>query len=255
MSHQNEEMPPMVEIADAINAILDADSIDIETHERTMAEKGDVREFDETIIPISESVATNLDDMSETSAQIDAQFSATGTKSVEELDAAIVAALDKTPPASSAAFDLPGQENITPLPQRRRHTREVRADSDLANLALRMRNTLAELHGTSDEGEAGTKNLLEKMEQTHQDIILEMRSEAGKFSEAAATRKQQILNEVEQLDQHGQQTRDALEMLVVRFEASLQELHGRYFGAVEHDHRSLERYRGFLEHLLHEYKT
>lgn len=269
MADQDNEIRRMAEIADAINAILDADSSEVDDGERA-PRPADAATPTETPAETSgatpsatmtdaapdmapDAAASAGDDIDTMIAQQADAMTQPAAESADDLDAAIAAEFSGGDAPASAADDpfgappMPTTGASEPAPS---FNRDVRDDSGLANLSVRMQDTLSELRAQASYSNVDGINLLAEMEQAHQEIVVAMRGEINKLVDTAAARRQQILTELEQLDAQTQMTRDELEMMVVRFEATLKDLHTRYLGTSQLDQDRLDRYREFLQYLL-----
>ena len=90
------------------------------------------------------------------------------------------------------------------------------------------------------------------MESARSAIAAQIREQIDRFAEDTRARKQRILEELDQLESQSLMARDEMEMMLVNFENSLTDLHGRYFANAEDERARLERYREFLQFLLAE---
>ena len=132
----------------------------------------------------------------------------------------------------------------TASPQKTR----VRENSGLANLSLRMQDTLAEL------GNANTQNnkasLLAEMQQAQEEMMRITRAQTDKLADYVRECRQQIGQNLEQLEQNSQQIQNEMDAMVTRFETTLNDIYSRHNGLDNQE--QLERYREFLLYLLDE---
>ena len=124
----------------------------------------------------------------------------------------------------------------------------VRENSGLANLSLRMQDTLAEL------GNANTQNnkasLLAEMQQAQEEMMRITRAQTDKLADYVRECRQQIGQNLEQLEQNSQQIQKEMDAMVTRFETALNDIYSRHNGLDNQE--QLERYREFLLYLLDE---
>ena len=182
-------------------------------------------------------------------------------ESIEDLDAAIAAEFGAE---TAMADDSPDNKPDDPFgppptldlpaaaPTNDEIGREVRADSQMSHLSMRMQDTLHELRSKSGEEYGNASELLADMESARSAIAAQMREQIDRFAEDTRARKQRILEELDQLESQSLMARDEMEMMLVNFENSLTDLHGRYFANAEDERARLERYREFLQFLLAE---
>lgn len=247
MADEEGEIRRMAEIADAINAILEAD--------QPQPTGGQAEPQND--MPDEASQASDASEASETGeGETDDVIAA------NDLDAAIAAefaadTLAEDVPATGGsvddpfgpvpALDLPGAP-----PVNNAVGQDVRAGSEMASLSMRMQDTLAEIRAQSSEAWIGAEDLLAEMEAARAALVADVRGQIQAISDATQKRREVIMAELTELENQSMMARDEMEIMLVKFEASLGELQGRYFQSAEMEKDRLTRYREFLQFLLDE---
>ena len=131
-------------------------------------------------------------------------------------------------------------------------TPAVRLGSDMANLSLRMQDTLSEIRHQANEAWQGADDLLGEMEKARASLVADVRSQIQTIATDTQKRRQTIMQELEQLESQSLMARDEMEVMLVKFETSLMDLHSRYFHNAESERERLGRYREFLQFMLDE---
>lgn len=245
MADEEGEIRRMAEIADAINAILEADqpqgSTSISTAGETQSEAQDAM----------------LDATDAASEPID--IGTNDLVAADDLDAAIAAEFAKDGDFASSggvvddpfgpvpALDLPGAP-----PVNNALGQDVRPGSEMADLSMRMQDTLAEIRAQSSEAWIGAEDLLAEMEAARAAMVADIRGQIQSISDATQKRREVIMAELTELENQSMMARDEMEIMLVKFEASLGELQSRYFQNAELEKDRLARYREFLQFLLDE---
>lgn len=254
MADEEGEIRRMAEIADAINAILDAEpnaavgdtpadaavqttsnSMDDVTPVDSPATETQTSETDET--PISDVVAA--DDLD---AAIAAEFSP-DTGSPAEASEDVADGPFGPVPDLSLSEDAPVNKAIN---------QDVLAGSEMADLSIRMQDTLAEIRQQANQAWAGADDLLAEMEAARAALVADIRSQIQSISEATQKRRDVIMGELGELENQSKLARDEMEIMLVKFETSLADLQRRYFANAESEKERLGRYREFLQFLLDE---
>lgn len=244
MADEEGEIRRMAEIADAINAILEAEP----------GAQAGVQAGADAPTPSQEAEP----DENEGDAQADAD-AASDIIAGDDLDAAIAAefATDSLdgglPPESETEdpfgpvpdLDLPGAVN-------RAVGQDVRSGSEMADLSMRMQDTLAEIRAQSSQSWAGADDLLAEMEAARAAMVADIRGQIQAIADATQQRREAIMGELSELENQSMMARDEMEIMLVKFEASLGELQKRYFESAEVEKERLGRYREFLQFLLDE---
>tara|TARA_B110000971_G_scaffold208036_1_gene232819 strand:+ start:1058 stop:1798 length:741 start_codon:yes stop_codon:yes gene_type:complete len=243
MADEDGEVRRMAEIADAINAILEA--------EPTV---GDTPSTAPEGIPQTPQNGASQDLPDSLDLEV-------GTQEADNLDAAIAAEFAATadvnpkpsplddPFGPAPDLDLPG--TIEPSINMA-IGQDVRAGSDMANLSMRMQDTLSEIRHQANEAWQGADDLLAEMEKTRAELVADVRGQIETIGSETQKRRQTIMQELEQLESQSLMARDEMEMMLVKFETSLVNLHTRYFHNAESERERLARYREFLQFMLDE---
>ncbi len=222
MADEEREVRRMAEIAEAITAILDAKP------------------------PVGDTPA----EISPPETTPDAPCAA------NDLDAAIAAEFAPDTPTDTPqdepfgpapSLDLPAAEPINNA-----IGQDVRAGSEMANLSMRMQDTLIEIRNQTNEAWQGSEALLAEMAQARTALVADMRGQIQTIASETQSRRQAILRELDQLENQSLMVRDEMEVMLVKFETSLTDLHTRYFQNAEMERDRLHRYREFLQFLLDE---
>jgi hypothetical protein len=182
-----------------------------------------------------------------------------------DLDAAIAAEMGaQNAPETSAAMPVEDVGGFGPVPDidfgavaptNNEIGREVHPDSHMADLSLRMQDTLSEIrsglliHGSSNQ------EMLAQMEAARDGIVAAMREKIEQLNTETASRKQAIMEHLEQLESQNSLLRDEMEIQVLKFEDELRAIQQKYFENTVTDGDRLDRYREFLKYLLTERGT
>ena len=245
MADEEGEIRRMAEIADAINAILDADqSQSSATAEDTTSDSPNEM-MDEVASSAGTAHGSVTDDViaaSDLDAAIASEFAAEFAK---DADLAAGASDDLFGPVP--ALDLPGA-----APVNNAIGQDVRTGSEMADLSMRMQDTLAEIRAQSSEAWIGAEDLLAEMEAARAAMVADIRGQIQSISDATQKRREVIMAELTELENQSMMARDEMEIMLVKFEASLGALQGRYFQSAEVEKDRLARYREFLQFLLDE---
>ena len=245
MADEEGEIRRMAEIADAINAILEADQPQAAAAEEAPRQSPN----DMTDAKASEANSPEADMAAVTA--VDDVIAA------DDLDAAIAAEFAKDgdfaagasddPFGPVPALDLPGAP-----PVNNAVGQDVRPGSEMADLSMRMQDTLAEIRAQSSEAWIGAEDLLAEMEAARAAMVADIRGQIQSISDATQKRREVIMAELTELENQSMMARDEMEVMLVKFEASLGELQSRYFQNAELEKDRLARYREFLQFLLDE---
>lgn len=277
MADEESEIRRMAEIADAINAILQSDTAQSETlapgaknkdPQTEPPENGEDGHSEIEVAAFGLDTTSDTEQDAKTAPDADAPAAemtddTAAPESIEDLDAAIAAEFGADNESADAPADSPDNSDDPfgppptldlpgAAPANDEIGREVRADSQMSHLSMRMQDTLHELRSKSSEQYGNASELLAEMEAARSAIAAQMREQIDRFAEDTRARKQRILDELEQLESQSLLARDEMEMMLVNFENSLTDLHGRYFANAEDERARLERYREFLQFLLAE---
>jgi hypothetical protein len=182
-----------------------------------------------------------------------------------DLDAAIAAEMGaQNAPETSAAMPVEDVGGFGPVPDidfgavaptNNEIGREVHPDSHMADLSLRMQDTLSEIrsglliHGSSNQ------EMLAQMEAARDGIVAAMREKIEQLNTETASRKQAIMEHLQQLESQNSLLRDEMEIQVLKFEDELKSIQQKYFENTVTDGDRLDRYREFLKYLLTERGT
>lgn len=230
MADEEGEIRRMAEIADAINAILEADP----NSETTSAPE-----------PTQDADLEDAPEATQTERAPDDVVAA------DDLDAAIAAEFsrdtshDILPPADEAL------DPFGPAPDLDLADGIIDA-CEMADLSMRMQDTLAEIRAQSSQSWAGADDLLAEMEAARAAMVADIRGQIQSISDATQQRRDTIMAELTELENQSMMARDEMEIMLVKFEASLAELQTRYFQSAETEKQRLNRYREFLQFLLDE---
>lgn len=291
MADEESEIRRMAEIADAINAILDADPVGDTPTDKASApavepdtsaqpaafdpppapmETMDMPEADAAGSggmadgapmdavpvenPMESSVAGPMD-----SPTADPTAGPMDGIDTSDLDAAIAAELNgdtDTASAASANHDhfgpAPTIDFDAPPPRNDEIGRPVKDDSQLANLSLRMQDTLAEIRSGNLAHTAGRGDLIGKMEAAREEMMAQVRDKVEQLNADTQSRKQFMAEQIDQIDQQNMMFRDELNIMLMQFEDQLKQLQTQYFESSVSDRDRLDRYREFLQYLLSE---
>lgn len=248
MADEESEIRRMAEIADAINAILEAEPDAVgdtpslpanpQTSESTPADSASL------------DAADAPQDMPQDNTTPE---NASADPVTDELDAAIAAEFSEAPTPDTDPFgptpalDLPGISSPNHAIDQ-----NVRSGSEMADLSMRMQDTLAEIRNQSSVAWAGADDLLAEMETARAELVGDIRGQISQIEQATQARRQAVLQQLEELESQSLMARDEMEMLLVKYEASLTEMHNRYFQNAQSERDRLARYREFLQFLLDE---
>jgi hypothetical protein len=233
MADEEGEVRRMAEIADAINAILEAEPSVGDTPAQEAAPNPEQAPEQETG---ANSQADTLD------AAIAAEFATDGELAPPPQ---VTPADDPFGPAPN--LDLPGKIDTNMA-----IGQDVRVGSDMANLSLRMQDTLSEIRHQANEAWQGADDLLAEMEKARASLVADVRGQIQTIASETQKRRQTIMQELEQLESQSLMARDEMEVMLVKFETSLTDLHSRYFNNAESERERLARYREFLQFMLDE---
>lgn len=233
MADEESEVRRMAEIADAINAILDADPNGV----------GDTPSQ-----PAAPQQASQIAPEQTASNQAVSQ-----DPMANELDAAIAAEFAGGTSESNDA----AQAEMPPMPESNNEPnhaigQEVRQESEMADLSMRMQDTLAEIRSQANAAWVGADDLLAEMEGARAALVTDLRGQIAHLEQETQKRRQQVMEQLEQLESQSLMVRDEMEMMLVKYEASLSDLHKRYFDNAQIERDRLNRYREFLQFLLDE---
>ena len=249
MADEESEIRRMAEIADAINAILDADPVGDTPAEgasgpRPTAQTPEAAPTDNAGTPSAPDMAPPSED-----------------NMADDLDAAIVAEMGtdiNTETSAESGGDFGPAPDIvfgTPVPTNHEIGREVHPDSHMADLSLRMQDTLAEIRSGSLIHGASNQEMLAQMEAARDGIVAAIRDTVEQLNTETANRKQAIMEHLQQLESQNSLLRDEMEIQVLKFEDELKAIQQKYFENTVTDGDRLDRYREFLKYLLTERGT
>ena len=259
MADEESEIRRMAEIADAINAILDADpvgdtpaqGVTVARDERTDTENPDNGQMavdaapapdDAPVDAVSDDVANDLP-----------------SDLPDDLDAAIAAELgsdDDSAVGQDGHFGpVPDIDFGADKPTNHEIGREVRPDSQMADLSLRMQDTLAEIRTGNIVHGAGSQDMLAQMEAARDAVVAAMRAQVEQLNQETAERKAAIAEHLHQLESQNSLLRDEMEIKILQFEDELKQIQQKYFENAVTDSDRLDRYREFLKYLLTERGT
>ena len=261
MADEESEIRRMAEIADAINAILDADPVgDTPAQGSPMARDETVNSentITETVTP-PDGIADNSLAANDAIVPDAATIGGNGDHNVaDDLDAAIAAELERDGDhgADGHFGPVPDINFGAEAPTNNEIGREVRADSQLADLSLRMQDTLAEIRTGQLIHGANNQDMLAQMESARDTIIAAMRAQIEKLNQETAERKAAISEHLQQLESQNSLLRDEMEIKILQFEDELKQIQQKYFENAVTDSDRLDRYREFLKYLLSERGT
>ena len=256
MADEESEVRRMAEIADAINAILEAEP---NTVGDTPSQPGAPSAQNDSAQtgPIQAANGMPEAPVNDMAAET-AQTAAADDPIANQLDAAIAAEFADSPAGNTtnpsddpfgpaAALDLPRVEEPN-------HAigAEVRPGSEMADLSMRMQDTLAEIRNQSNAAWQGADDLLGEMEAARSALVGDLRGQIAQLEQETQVRRQQIMEQLEALESQSLMVRDEMEIMLVKYEASLTDLHKRYFDNAQGERERLNRYREFLQFLLDE---
>ena len=264
MADEESEIRRMAEIADAINAILDADPVGdtpaqgapMARGEAATAENTSTETVEATDDMPDDSLAANdaNDGIAPDAAIADAN---SNHHVADDLDAAIAAELgrDGDDAADGHFGPVPDIDFGTDAPTNNEIGREVRADSQLADLSLRMQDTLAEIRTGNIIHGADNQDMLAQMTAARDAVVAAMRAQIEQLNQETAERKAAISEHLQQLESQNSLLRDEMEIKILQFEDELKQIQQKYFENAVTDSDRLDRYREFLKYLLTERGT
>ena len=249
MADEESEIRRMAEIADAINAILDADPVGDTPAQGASGPRPTA--LTPEAAPQDNAGTPSAADMPPPSED----------NMADDLDAAIVAEMGADINAETSAESdgdfgpAPDIDFGTPAPTNHEIGREVHPDSHMADLSLRMQDTLAEIRSGSLIHGASNQEMLAQMEAARDGIVAAIRDTVEQLNTETANRKQAIMEHLQQLESQNSLLRDEMEIQVLKFEDELKAIQQRYFENTVTDGDRLDRYREFLKYLLTERGT
>jgi hypothetical protein len=255
MADEESEIRRMAEIADAINAILDADPVGDTPAEGASSPRN----------PTPTATPSANPDTTPAATRADASVDDMADKMAGDLDAAIAAEMGaQNAPETSAAMPVEDVGGFGPVPDidfgavaptNNEIGREVHPDSHMADLSLRMQDTLAEIRSGSLIHGSSNQEMLAQMEAARDGIVAAMREKIDQLNTETASRKQAIMEHLQQLESQNSLLRDEMEIQVLKFEDELKSIQQKYFENTVTDGDRLDRYREFLKYLLTERGT
>ena len=259
MADEESEIRRMAEIADAINAILDADPVGDTPAEGASSPRNPTPTATPSANPDTTPAATRAD------ASVDDMPDDMAPDMAGDLDAAIAAELGaQNAPETSATMPAEDAGDFGPVPDidfgavaptNNEIGREVHPDSHMADLSLRMQDTLAEIRSGSLIHGSSNQEMLAQMEAARDGIVAAMREKIDQLNTETASRKQAIMEHLQQLESQNSLLRDEMEIQVLKFEDELKSIQQKYFENTVTDGDRLDRYREFLKYLLTERGT
>lgn len=259
MADEESEIRRMAEIADAINAILDADPVGDTPAEGASSPRNPTPTATPSANPDTTPAATRAD------ASVDDMPDEMAPDMAGDLDAAIAAELGaQNAPETSATMPAEDAGDFGPVPDidfgavaptNNEIGREVHPDSHMADLSLRMQDTLAEIRSGSLIHGSSNQEMLAQMEAARDGIVAAMREKIDQLNTETASRKQAIMEHLQQLESQNSLLRDEMEIQVLKFEDELKSIQQKYFENTVTDGDRLDRYREFLKYLLTERGT
>ena len=267
MADEESEIRRMAEIADAINAILDADPVGDTPAQGAPVARDEAAKMENTSTQTGEAAdnmpddglaANETNDANDAMAPEAAVIDANDDHNVaDDLDAAIAAELgrDGDEAADGHFGPVPDIDFGADGPANNEIGREVRADSQLADLSLRMQDTLAEIRTGQLIHGADNQDMLAQMEAARDTIIAAMRAQIEQLNQETAERKAAISEHLQQLENQNSLLRDEMEIKILQFEDELKQIQQKYFENAVTDSDRLDRYREFLKYLLTERGT
>ena len=259
MADEESEIRRMAEIADAINAILDADPVGDTPAEGAPSPRNPTPTTTPSANPDTAPAATRAD------ASVDDMADEMAPDMAGDLDAAIAAEMGaQNAPKTSGAMPAEDAGDFGPVPDidfgavaptNNEIGREVHPDSHMADLSLRMQDTLAEIRSGSLIHGSSNQEMLAQMEAARDGIVAAMREKIDQLNTETASRKQAIMEHLQQLESQNSLLRDEMEIQVLKFEDELKSIQQKYFENTVTDGDRLDRYREFLKYLLTERGT
>ncbi|MCH1486137.1 MAG: hypothetical protein L7V29_01220 [Alphaproteobacteria bacterium] len=259
MADEESEIRRMAEIADAINAILDADPVGDTPAEGASSPRNPTPTTTPSANPDTAPAATRAD------ASVDDMADDMTPDMAGDLDAAIAAEMGaQNAHETSGAIPAEDAGDFGPVPDidfgavaptNNEIGREVHPDSHMADLSLRMQDTLAEIRSGSLIHGSSNQEMLAQMEAARDGIVAAMREKIDQLNTETASRKQAIMEHLQQLESQNSLLRDEMEIQVLKFEDELKSIQQKYFENTVTDGDRLDRYREFLKYLLTERGT
>lgn len=265
MADEESEIRRMAEIADAINAILDADPVG-DTPAQGVQGTQAARDDAAAPLDIADGAAdgatpdlatTSPPDTLDENPSPDNLADDSTEDLTEDLDAAIAAELGQDSEAGDVGHfgPVPDIDFGAAAPPNNEIGREVRADSQLADLSLRMQDTLAEIRTGNIIHGADNQDMLAQMTAARDAVVAAMRAQVEQLNEETAQRKAAIAEHLQQLESQNSLLRDEMEIKILQFEDDLKQIQQKYFENAVTDSDRLDRYREFLKYLLTERGT
>ena len=257
MADEESEIRRMAEIADAINAILDADPVG-DTPAQGVQGTQTARDDAAAPADIADGAADGATpDLAATSPPDTPDENPSPDNLTDDLDAAIAAELGQDNEAGDDGHfgPVPDIDFGAAAPPNNEIGREVRADSQLADLSLRMQDTLAEIRTGNIIHGADNQDMLAQMTAARDTVVAAMRAQVEQLNEETAQRKAAIAEHLQQLESQNSLLRDEMEIKILQFEDDLKQIQQKYFENAVTDSDRLDRYREFLKYLLTERGT
>jgi len=264
MADEESEIRRMAEIADAINAILDADPVGDTPAQGAPIARDEAANTENTSTETIEAFDDMPDDSLAANDANDAvapEAAITDANSdhhvADDLDAAIAAELgrDGDDAADGHFGPVPDIDFGADAPTNNEIGREVRAESQLADLSLRMQDTLAEIRTGNIIHGADSQDMLAQMTAARDAVVAAMRAQIEQLNQETAERKASISEHLQQLENQNSLLRDEMEIKILQFEDELKQIQQKYFENAVTDSDRLDRYREFLKYLLTERGT
>ena len=261
MADEESEIRRMAEIADAINAILDADPVGDTPAQGAPIARDEAANTENTSTETIEAVDDMPDDSLAANDAIAPDAEITDANSdyhvADDLDAAIAAELgrDGDDAADGHFGPVPDIDFGADAPTNNEIGREVHADSQLADLSLRMQDTLAEIRTGNIIHGADSQDMLAQMTAARDAVVAAMRAQIEQLNQETAERKASISEHLQQLENQNSLLRDEMEIKILQFEDELKQIQQKYFENAVTDSDRLDRYREFLKYLLTERGT
>lgn len=245
MADEESEVRRMAEIADAINAILEAEPTAIGDTPSQSAPSDVVSDDAPQAAEAPAAASDALDD--ELDVAIANEFAAELAEAEQETPQDTYAETTNAPFGPVPELNLPRADTANASGDE-----TIRPGSGMADLSMRMRETLAEIRSQSSAAWAGADDLLAEMEAARASLVANIREQIGQIEQATQARRQAVSQQLEELESQSLMARDEMEMMLVKYEASLAEMHDRYFQNAQSERERLGRYREFLQFLLDE---
>ena len=97
--------------------------------------------------------------------------------------------------------------------------------------------------------------MLAQMEAARDAVVGAMREKIDQLNAETASRKQTIMEQMQQLESQNSLLRDEMEIQILKFEDDLKDMQKKYLENAVTDSDRLDRYREFLKYLLTERGT